>query len=201
MEDSKNPYRIYKNLIIEECVQLSPQYLDNHYEYILNGMKKKENKCNKFGYIHKILKIININEGIIYESDFSGDVIFKVQYEALICSPKINDIIECSVLQLSTFQNDIIAQQGPLFIVVIFDKIKDKACLKEGDKILVCINGYFGLRFKEMCERNKGNVITIEQTWGKIFTDEQIQNAINEHSPDLLFNSFCEILLVNFSHR
>jgi len=137
MEDSKNPYRIYKNSIIEEFVQLSPQYLDNHYEYILNGLKKKENKCNKFGYIHKILKIININEGIIYESDFSGDVIFKVQYEALICSPKINDIIECSVLQLSTFQNDIIAQQGPLFIVVIFDKIKDKACLKEGDKILV----------------------------------------------------------------
>jgi len=59
--------------------------------------------------------------------------------------------------------------------------------VEEGDKILVCINGYFGLRFKEMCERNKGNVITIEQTWGKIFTDEQIQNAINEHSPDLLF--------------
>jgi alanine-glyoxylate transaminase/serine-glyoxylate transaminase/serine-pyruvate transaminase len=59
--------------------------------------------------------------------------------------------------------------------------------VEEGDKILVCINGYFGLRFKEMCERNNGNVITLEQTWGKIFTDEQIKNAIDEHSPDLLF--------------
>ncbi len=29
--------------------------------------------------------------------------------------------------------------------------------IEEGDKILVCINGYFGLRFKEMCERNKLN--------------------------------------------
>ena len=137
MENLKNPYRIYKKMILDELVQIQPFNLEKYSEFILNCLKKKEKKCNKFGYIHKILKINNISEGIIYEGDFSGDVIFEVKYEALVCSPKINDIIECTVLQLSTFQNDIIAQQGPLFIVVIFDKIKDKTSLREGDKILV----------------------------------------------------------------
>ena len=137
MENLQTSHRIFKKTILEESVKIPPSNLDNYSDYILNNLKEREKKCNKNGYIHKISKIINISEGIIYEGDFSGDVIFKVKYEALICAPKINDIIECNVLQLSTFQSDVIAQQGPLFIVVIFDKIKDKGILKQGDKILV----------------------------------------------------------------
>ena len=139
MENCKTSYRIFKKDSLVESVRIPPSKLDNYSAFILNSLKKREKKCNKNGYIHKILKIDNIGEGIIYEGDFSGDVIFKVEYEALVCSPKVNDVIECNVLQLSTFQSDIIAQQGPLFIVVIFDKLKDKGSLKQGDKILVKI--------------------------------------------------------------
>jgi DNA-directed RNA polymerase subunit E'/Rpb7 len=139
MENLKTSYRIFKKDSLVEFVRISPSNLDNYSTFILNNLKEREKKCNKNGYIHKILKIDNIGEGVIYEGDFSGDVIFEVKFEALVCSPKVNDIIECNVLQLSTFQSDIIAQQGPLFIVVIFDKIKDKGSLKQGDKILVKI--------------------------------------------------------------
>ena len=139
MENSKTSYRIFKKNILTEFVRIPPSELVNYSDFILNNLKQREKKCNKTGYIHKILKVDNIGEGLLYEGDFSGDVIFKVRYEALVCSPKINDIIECNVLQLSTFQSDIIAQQGPLFIVVIFDKLKDKGSLKQGDKILVKI--------------------------------------------------------------
>jgi len=59
--------------------------------------------------------------------------------------------------------------------------------IEEGDKVLVCANGYFGLRFQEMARRNKANVITITKEWGKIFTDQEVRDAIDEHSPSLLF--------------
>ena len=126
MENFKTSHRIFKKDILVESVRVSPSKLDNYSNFILNNLKEREKKCNKNGYIHKILKINDISEGTIYEGDFSGDVIFKVKYEALVCSPKINDVIECNVLQLSTFQSDIIAQQGPLFIVVIFIILQQK---------------------------------------------------------------------------
>lgn len=131
-----NKYCVYKVKNIYENVRVPSSCLNNYEKYILDILKKNEKKCNQNGYIHEILKIINISDGIIYESDFSSDLIFKVQYEAIISEPKKNEMIECKIFQISN--SDIIAKQGPLLIIVLIDK-KDRKNLSNGDHILVKI--------------------------------------------------------------
>ena len=131
-----NKYCVYKVENIYENVRVPSSYFTNYEEYIFNILKKNEQKCNQNGYIHEILKIINISSGQIYESDFSSDLIFKVEYLATVSKPEKNDIVECKIFQISN--SDIIAKQGPLLIIVLTDK-KDKKNLSDGDRILVKI--------------------------------------------------------------
>src|SRR3989337_3065037 len=38
-----------------------------------------------------------------------------------------------------------------------------------GDRVLVCINGVFGMRLSDMAERAGGEVTKIERPWGEVF--------------------------------
>ena len=135
MSDS-NKHSVYKVENIYENVRVPSSCMIDYEKYILNVLKKNEQKCNQNGYIHEILKIINISKGIIYESDFSSDLIFKVEYLATVSKPEKNDIIECKIFQISN--SDIIAKKGPLLLIVLTNK-KDRKNLSNGDHILVKI--------------------------------------------------------------
>ena len=47
-----------------------------------------------------------------------------------------------------------------------------------GDAVLVCVNGYFGLRIAEMARRYGGDVIVLERPWGEVFTAGEIGAAL-----------------------
>ena len=49
--------------------------------------------------------------------------------------------------------------------------------VEPGDDVLVCINGYFGLRLVDMAERYGGEVRTIEKSWGEVFEISEIDQA------------------------
>lgn len=51
-----------------------------------------------------------------------------------------------------------------------------------GDAVLVCINGYFGLRIAEMAMRYGGQVETITRPWGEVFTPGEVKEAL-DHRP------------------
>src|SRR5918999_1688608 len=53
--------------------------------------------------------------------------------------------------------------------------------LEPGDEALVCVNGVFGLRMKDVMERCGATVRTIEATWGDVFTLDQISAALDQH--------------------
>lgn len=55
--------------------------------------------------------------------------------------------------------------------------------VEPGDKVLICINGVFGGRLKDMAERAGGEVHTIERPWGEVFTHEEIAEAIERVKP------------------
>lgn len=50
--------------------------------------------------------------------------------------------------------------------------------VEPGDKVLVCINGYFGLRITDMAGRYGAQVQTISRRWGEIFTPEEVEEAL-----------------------
>jgi alanine-glyoxylate transaminase/serine-glyoxylate transaminase/serine-pyruvate transaminase len=55
--------------------------------------------------------------------------------------------------------------------------------IEPGDKVLVCVAGFFGNRMKEVAERAGARVEAIEIPWGHVFTVEQVEQALRDHGP------------------
>ena len=50
-----------------------------------------------------------------------------------------------------------------------------------GDEVIVCVNGVFGGRMKDVFERCGATVHTVETAWGDVFRLEQIAAALDQH--------------------
>lgn len=50
--------------------------------------------------------------------------------------------------------------------------------VEPGDPVLVCINGYFGLRLADMAGRYGADVQTLTRPWGTVFAPEEIAEAL-----------------------
>jgi alanine-glyoxylate transaminase / serine-glyoxylate transaminase / serine-pyruvate transaminase len=53
--------------------------------------------------------------------------------------------------------------------------------IEPGDEAIVCVNGVFGGRMKDVMERCGATVHTVEAAWGDVFTNEQIAAALEQH--------------------
>jgi alanine-glyoxylate transaminase/serine-glyoxylate transaminase/serine-pyruvate transaminase len=58
--------------------------------------------------------------------------------------------------------------------------------IEPGDRVVVAVNGYFGLRLADMAGRYGAEVITIERPWGEAFSLEEIGSALEAYHPTLL---------------
>ena len=58
--------------------------------------------------------------------------------------------------------------------------------IEPGDKMLVCINGVFGARMKDIAERAGAAVTTIERPYGQVFDPEEVKNAIHRVRPKVV---------------
>jgi alanine-glyoxylate transaminase/serine-glyoxylate transaminase/serine-pyruvate transaminase len=61
--------------------------------------------------------------------------------------------------------------------------------LEPGDKVIVCINGVFGGRMKEVGERARAEVVTVENEWGTPVDLGDLERALVEH-PDAVAVAF-----------
>lgn len=52
--------------------------------------------------------------------------------------------------------------------------------IEPGDKVLICINGYFGTRLADMAQRYGAEVETIKRPWGEVFTPQDVQQALEK---------------------
>ena len=58
--------------------------------------------------------------------------------------------------------------------------------IEPGDKMLVCINGVFGMRMADLAIRCGANVMKVEAPWGEIIRPEQVKEAVAGKSPKLI---------------
>ena len=58
--------------------------------------------------------------------------------------------------------------------------------VEPGDKVLVAVKGYFGLRLADMAGRYRAEVATISVPWGEAFSLAQLEVALIEHKPAIL---------------
>jgi alanine-glyoxylate transaminase/serine-glyoxylate transaminase/serine-pyruvate transaminase len=53
--------------------------------------------------------------------------------------------------------------------------------IEPGDEVIVCVNGVFGTRMKDVMERCGATVHAVESPWGEVFTLEQLKAALDQH--------------------
>jgi alanine-glyoxylate transaminase / serine-glyoxylate transaminase / serine-pyruvate transaminase len=53
--------------------------------------------------------------------------------------------------------------------------------VEPGDEVIVCVNGVFGTRMKDVIERCGAVVHAIEATWGEVFSFDQVSAALAAH--------------------
>jgi alanine-glyoxylate transaminase/serine-glyoxylate transaminase/serine-pyruvate transaminase len=58
--------------------------------------------------------------------------------------------------------------------------------VERGDKVLVAVMGYFGMRLVDMAGRYGAEVVTIERPWGEAFSQAEIAEALAIHKPAIL---------------
>jgi DNA-directed RNA polymerase subunit E'/Rpb7 len=116
-----NPYinkELYTNLELYPHQMNSELYLN-----LKKNLKKKlEGKCNKYGYINKIIKISKYSDGIIDAENFSGNGVYNISYIANICIPLVNTIIIVRVENLNKYL--ILGINGPLNVIINISEIK-----------------------------------------------------------------------------
>jgi alanine-glyoxylate transaminase / serine-glyoxylate transaminase / serine-pyruvate transaminase len=65
-----------------------------------------------------------------------------------------------------------------------------EACLvnlvEPGDRVLVCVNGFFGQRMVEIAGRAGAAVTTLERPWGEVFDPGQVREALQRVRPKVL---------------
>ena len=58
--------------------------------------------------------------------------------------------------------------------------------IEPGDRMIVCVNGVFGGRMADVAERAGAEVVKLERPFGEVFSAEEIEAAVKEHSPKVL---------------
>ena len=53
--------------------------------------------------------------------------------------------------------------------------------VEPGDKVVICINGVFGGRMKDICERLGADVVTLDFEWGTPVDPERLSEALKTH--------------------
>lgn len=61
--------------------------------------------------------------------------------------------------------------------------------VEPGDKVIVCINGVFGIRMKENITRFGGEAIVVEDDWGAAVSTDKVEQALKDN-PDAVILAF-----------
>jgi DNA-directed RNA polymerase subunit E'/Rpb7 len=97
---------IFVSSIFYDKIKVPSKYIClNKKDYILNSLKKIENKCSENGYIKKdSIEILSISMGIIEQISLLGSVNYMVKYKCLIANP-IADPIYGSIITAKVENN------------------------------------------------------------------------------------------------
>ncbi|MEW6195731.1 MAG: alanine--glyoxylate aminotransferase family protein [Bacteroidota bacterium] len=61
--------------------------------------------------------------------------------------------------------------------------------VQPGDKVVVCVGGYFANRMTQIVEKIGGQVITVKETWGRAIDPQKLEDALKQN-PDAKVAAF-----------
>jgi DNA-directed RNA polymerase subunit E'/Rpb7 len=105
--------------VISTNIVVPPHKLHVKRDYIEREIIKyeKKNYSNNIGYIYKIIEILNIENFTIVQGDFSGNVVYRVNFMVEHCNPEVGSTIDCKILHSSA--KITLATNDPLKIIIV----------------------------------------------------------------------------------
>jgi DNA-directed RNA polymerase subunit E'/Rpb7 len=206
-EELVNPFVIKK---LATRVELYPHQMDS--ELYLNLKKNLKNslegKCNKFGFIHKIIRIEDYSDNIINPENFSGNAVYNIHYIANICIPLVRTVIVTCVDNFN--KRLLLGKNGPIdAIIKITDMNPDvftikpdgtiwinslSKALERGNYVKVIIDGKkFSPGDDKIGVMGKVIDIATEEEVNEYFTasikeDADTNTMANQYTPQVEFN-------------
>lgn len=177
MSELVNPF---KNTIFYTRVKLLPYQMNNElYINLKNNLKKKvEKKCNKYGYINNVYKILSYSDGTINPEDFNASAVFDVKYSANACIPIENTKIVVKIEKMNNMA--ILAKNGPIKVVLKYDKISNKFKVVQGTILYnnkqVKVGDYLIISILAKRFYNKDIFISVYGYIDDVPTEEQVKN-------------------------
>lgn len=179
----------YKNTEFHSRISLLPHQMNNEiYIHLKNNLKKKiEKKCNKYGYVTKLFKILDYSDGEIIPENFDSSSIFNIRYSCRVCLPIEQTHIICKV----DFLNKALikAVNGPIISIIKMTELNNEvfSLNNKGDIVhnknnnIISVNDYIvvkvlGLNFFSGDER-----IIILASLEDIPTNEQVKEFYDEN--------------------
>lgn len=140
------------NTVLSTKVSLLPKQMNNDIYYNLkyNIEKKVQGKCNEFGFVIKVLKIEDYNEGIVDGENFTGSAVYNIRYLASLCIPVEKTQIICKIENINNAI--ILATHGPISCVITPDNINTLIFMNE-------IGKYYYIQEKNRTELKKGDLV------------------------------------------
>lgn len=186
MTDLSTPY---KDTILYSKVCIKPHQLNNDlYLNLKNNLKKnKEKKNNEYGYITKIYKILDFNDGEVIPENFDASVIYNVSFSCRLCKPILNQKIICKI----EFINKLFIKSinGPIISVTLVksEDISNKFNINNLNEILykstnkkLNPNDYVTIIVKGIKFESKDQKIIITSHLDDIPNEDEIKEYFNE---------------------
>jgi DNA-directed RNA polymerase subunit E'/Rpb7 len=110
--------QIFVDLTLHDIIPAEPWQLNNElYLHLKQNLKNKvEKRCIDAGYICRISDIVDYKDGYMLAEDFSGNVMFKIKYNAKACIVVPNIQIICKINQM--VKGIIVANNGPVVVLI-----------------------------------------------------------------------------------
>lgn len=122
----------YINTKLTTSVLLHPYQMDNKiYLHLKKNLEKKLlGRCfSKYGYVVKIIKILNYKDGIIEAENTEASALFDLEFSCKICAPLRNTTIICQVDKVNKLL--VTATNGPILVVITNDRINSETFFKD----------------------------------------------------------------------
>ncbi len=123
----------YINTKISTSIMLHPYQMDNKiYVNLKKNLEKKiSNRCfSKYGYVVKVIEILNYKDGVIEENTESS-ALFDLDFSCRICLPLKNTQIICEIDRINKLL--ITAKNGPILVVITNDRINSSLFFKDNN--------------------------------------------------------------------
>ena len=121
---------------ITNNITIPPHKLHVAEQYIEKELSKLEgrNYSGDIGFVYKILDVLKIEASAIVKNNFTGSIVYKVEFKVECINPKAGDEIECVIVQNNSI---LLGDNKPLKVIIIQEP--NLPTLNIGEKVKVQI--------------------------------------------------------------